>query len=176
MSEGLEKQEGYKLGNIFKTLYYSEKGITVISLIVGVAIIGTLSATVVTSIYGPSRTVEANPSESELIKSTTTNLEGSQSDLNMILQPMDLIEDQPDLSTTQTAAIEAANQTELKIVQTAIDTMMIERGLTLIKATDYTNDMAVFPRGNPLYPRYLRNQIAQNWYCCDNTGIVTQHR
>jgi hypothetical protein len=45
---------------------------------------------------------------------------------------------------------------ELRVVQTALDTMMIKEGLLEVQATYAMDDMTTFSAGLPLYPRYLR--------------------
>ena len=66
-------------------------------------------------------------------------------------------------------------QSELVIIQTAMDTMMAKNDLTSVTATSSTNDMSAFPTGNPLYPNYLRMATTSANYSCSTTGLVTQH-
>ena len=63
---------------------------------------------------------------------------------------------------------------ELVTVQTAMDTMMAKKGITSVKATSKTNNMAAFPKGNVLYPDYLRTKTTKGTYSCSTTGLVKQ--
>jgi prepilin-type N-terminal cleavage/methylation domain-containing protein len=63
---------------------------------------------------------------------------------------------------------------ELVTIQTAVDTMMAKTGLTTLTVTTATNDMSAFPKGNPLYPDYLRTETTTGTYSCSTTGLVTQ--
>lgn len=67
-----------------------------------------------------------------------------------------------------------AAKAELVTVQTAMDTMMAQTAQTSVTATTATNDMSAFPKGNPLYPDYLRSSTTQGTYSCSTTGLVTQ--
>lgn len=71
---------------------------------------------------------------------------------------------------------EAAAEAELKIVQTAMDSMMVDKGLTsLTPVTTPTDDMSTFPDAtNPLYPDYLRMDTTKGTYTVDAAGLVTQ--
>ena len=66
--------------------------------------------------------------------------------------------------------------TELDIVQTAIDSMMVDKGLTAVTAvTTATSAMASFPDGtNPIYPNYLRKDTTKGTYTCTADGKVTR--
>lgn len=67
-----------------------------------------------------------------------------------------------------------AAKAELVTVQTAMDTMMANAGLTSVTATSATNDMSAFPTGNPLYPNYMRTATTKGTYSCGTSGNVTQ--
>ena len=67
-----------------------------------------------------------------------------------------------------------AAKAELVTVQTAVDTMMAKKGITSVKATSKTNNMAAFPKGNVLYPNYLRTKTTKGTYSCSTTGLVKQ--
>lgn len=67
-----------------------------------------------------------------------------------------------------------AAKAELVTVQTAMDTMMAEQGLSLVTATSETSDMSAFPTGNALNPSYLRTATTKGSYSCSDTGLVTQ--
>ena len=66
--------------------------------------------------------------------------------------------------------------TELDIVQTAMDSMMVDKGLTSVPAvTTATSAMASFPDDtNHLYPNYLRKDFTKGTYTCTADGKVTQ--
>ena len=68
----------------------------------------------------------------------------------------------------------AAALTELSIVQTAVDTMMIQSNITTVTATNATANMSAFPIGRPLYPNYVRTQLTKGTYSCSTNGSVTQ--
>jgi type IV pilus assembly protein PilA len=70
---------------------------------------------------------------------------------------------------------EEVEESELVIIQTAMDTMMAKNDLTAVTATSSTNDMSGFPTGNALYPNYLRMATTSANYSCSTTGLVTQH-
>ena len=61
---------------------------------------------------------------------------------------------------------------ELATIQTAVDTMMADKGLLSVKATDRTSFMSAFPSGNPLYPDYLDTPKTRGRYSCDSDGFV----
>ena len=70
----------------------------------------------------------------------------------------------------QTQAAEA----ELSIVQTAMDSMMAQNGLSAVTLTTATDNMSAFPTNNVLYPTYLRFELTKGEYSCTTTGLVTQ--
>ncbi len=67
-----------------------------------------------------------------------------------------------------------AGEAELVTIQTAVDTMMANEGLTAVTATTATNDMKAFPAGNPIYPNYLRTEFSKGTYSVDANGTVTR--
>ena len=73
---------------------------------------------------------------------------------------------------------EEAQDTELSIVQTAMDAMMAYERLstvTEILAAAATDDMANFPDNtHPLYPGYIRSATTSENYTCSTTGAVGQ--
>ena len=66
--------------------------------------------------------------------------------------------------------------TELSIVQTAMDAMMAKNSIASVTATTNTQNMSGFPSagGEPLYPNYLRQEITTGNYSCNGTGFVTR--
>ena len=71
---------------------------------------------------------------------------------------------------------EEAAAAELTTVQTAMATMMVDRGINEVKKVNNgINDMSRFPdRDNPLYPNYLQTATTKGEYTCDETGLVAQ--
>jgi len=69
-----------------------------------------------------------------------------------------------------------AEDTELSIVQTAMDAMMAVADLSLVnEVTVATNNMAAFPGGgHVLYPDYLRFATTHCTYTCTTGGDVAQ--
>ena len=65
-------------------------------------------------------------------------------------------------------------QTELSILQTAMDSMMAENALTSVNVTAATANMSDFPDDLGLYPDYLRFAASKGTYSCTATGLVTQ--
>jgi prepilin-type N-terminal cleavage/methylation domain-containing protein len=67
-------------------------------------------------------------------------------------------------------------QAEESIIQTAMDCMMAKENLASVSDTsgvNATNNMSDFPLDDPLYPEYVRFELAQGTYSCDTTGEVT---
>jgi prepilin-type N-terminal cleavage/methylation domain-containing protein len=72
----------------------------------------------------------------------------------------------------QSQGIEA----EESIIQTAMDCMMAKENLASVTDTsgvNATNNMSKYPLDDPLYPEYVRFELAQGTYSCDSTGEVT---
>lgn len=70
-----------------------------------------------------------------------------------------------------------AADTELSVVQTAMDAMMAVEDTVNVTVTAATNDMATFPGaglGDFLYPKYLRDAHTNGTYSCDGGGKVTR--
>ncbi len=69
---------------------------------------------------------------------------------------------------------------EFTTVQTAMDTMMVDRGIDTVTAKSATDDMSAFPRSvqssgeTSLYPDYLRTEETVGTYSCVVSGLVTQ--
>jgi|WetSurMetagenome_2_1015567.scaffolds.fasta_scaffold361490_1 prepilin-type N-terminal cleavage/methylation domain-containing protein len=137
------------------------KGNTLVELIVVIAIIGLMTSAIVIKVVGQDSKIEA--SQPTL---ATENSAAIASDVN------DLAQDVPEELLPQVEAM--ADKLEFQIVQTALDTMMLRQQMTSVNETGETSDMSVFPRENPLYPRYFRNQTTRRRYSCDSTGQISQ--
>jgi hypothetical protein len=63
---------------------------------------------------------------------------------------------------------------ELRIIQTAVDMMMLNQDLQSVNRRSGASDMAAFPAGRPLYPGFVREPTARYQYSCGSNGEVTQ--
>jgi prepilin-type N-terminal cleavage/methylation domain-containing protein len=146
-------------------------GFTIVETIVSIAIVGILAASVVTTVLGKSQIIESNNGGGTTETNTgTTVLNQTQTVTNDKLS--DLV-----AGTLETAGLQAEAKTvsmrmELRIIQTAIDLMMVKDGLQSVKETAFTSDMSKFPTGNPLYPKYVRESTTQYKYSCTTSGEV----
>ena len=82
----------------------------------------------------------------------------------------------PNVTGLADAGRTEAAASELSIVQTAMDTMMVDKGLTSVTAvTTATSNMSSFPDAtNALYPNYMRLATANGTYTCTTSGLVTR--
>jgi len=82
----------------------------------------------------------------------------------------------PNVSTLMGYGQTQASDTELSVVQTAMDAMMAvanTANVTVVLVGDATNDMSTFPdAGHALYPAYLRDATTRGTYYCDGGGEV----
>jgi prepilin-type N-terminal cleavage/methylation domain-containing protein len=159
------------LSSVFRKGVLRHKGFTIIETIFSVAISGILTASIVTTVAGHAQAIQAEnvtigdraslhvdlSTDSELTDLTTQDL--SISDSSEFQKQMEI--------TTA--------QTELKIVQTAMDIMMINSETRTIVSTPKTNDMSNFPAGSSLYPEYLRERYSKYTYKCNSRGEVVQY-
>jgi prepilin-type N-terminal cleavage/methylation domain-containing protein len=136
----------------------SDRGFTLVELIVSVAIVGILATVVVLKISGPAEANSPNDSSASAEASA---------DVRDIVSPSIPEGLQPEAEAL-------ANRLEYRIIQTALDTLIIREGLTSVDETASTGDMSAFPAGHPLYPRYLREPNTKCLYSCDSTGQVKQ--
>ncbi|MBN1188992.1 MAG: type II secretion system protein [Dehalococcoidales bacterium] len=135
------------------------KGYTIVELIVVFAIIGIMTSAILIKVVAPGSRIEASPAA---IGSTTAPEENSAE------------QTVPEGLLPEAGII--ADKFEFRIVQTALDTMMLREKLTGVAETGYTGDMSAFPRDNPLYPGYFRNRNTRCLYSCDSTGQISQTR
>jgi hypothetical protein len=157
------------LKRIFNHLKSKSKGFKPIETVMVIAIFVLLAAIILIKLTGPAISVQAGQLPIGNIPER-----GGLQDVNLDSAFKDLQSTNPgiDWQQVQMAANQAACKMELKVLQTAVDTMMIKEGLSDVQATSGTNDMTAFPSGTPLYPRYLRDETTSNKYCCDKTGQV----
>lgn len=67
-----------------------------------------------------------------------------------------------------------ATNTELSVVQTAMDSMMAVNSLAAVDAEAVgTSDFTALPTGHPLYPDYLRHTTTHGTYGWNASGNVT---
>jgi prepilin-type N-terminal cleavage/methylation domain-containing protein len=67
-----------------------------------------------------------------------------------------------------------AEKGELSNVQAAVDSMMADKELESITATNAIKDMTNFPSGTPLHPEYLRTPETRCLYSVSSVGAVLQ--
>jgi prepilin-type N-terminal cleavage/methylation domain-containing protein len=152
---------------LFTALVCGNKGNTLVEIVVVLAIIGVMTSAVLYKVVGPTNQIEASQSSVPVEDSTNTSAEDASEDpAPEITVPEGLLPQVEDM----------ADRMEFQIIQTALDTMMIRLKLAGVKETQSTTDMTSFPRENPLYPRYLRNQATKCRYSCDSTGQITQSK
>ncbi len=71
---------------------------------------------------------------------------------------------------------EQSAETELSVVQTAMDSMMAKESQATVTAAAATSNMSAFPdASHALYPNYLREGTTTGSYSCNGTGFVTQN-
>ena len=147
----------------------SQKGFTILETVFVVAIFGVLAAVVLITLTGPAKNVEAG----QIPTGGIPEINGLQdAEETSTLDALDSDNATIDWQQVQSTANQAAAKMELKVVQTAVDTMMIKEGLAKVQKTSATDDMTDFPQGSPLYPLYLRDETTNNRYTCDETGQV----
>ena len=150
-------------------MWNKPKGFSIIETVMVIAIFGVLAATMLINLTGPANIVQAGK-----IPTGGVPERGGLKDVNLDTAFNDLQTDNPGIDWPQAriAANQVARKMELKVVQTAVDTLMIKDDLSDVGVTAATDDMTAFPSGSPLYPRYLRDQTTGNKYTCDKTGQV----
>lgn|GEM_PF-2941696 len=148
---------------------FKAKGKTLIEAVVVLAIFGVISLGVTMILSEPFNKVEAGQMNARYVPENPglqdSSPEGVLTELQTDLTNVDWEQVQAEANLT-------SSKTELRIIQTAVDTMMIREGLTEVQDTPATNNMAEFPEGSVLYPKYLRDEITLNKYTCDKSGQV----
>jgi prepilin-type N-terminal cleavage/methylation domain-containing protein len=143
-------------------------GFTLVETIVSIAIIGILAAVVVSTVIGKSQPIEANQVNSYI---QTANMDPIQASFSGLTGQVDNITYDENI---QNQAENASRRMELRIIQTAMDLMMVKGEMQIVNNTSFTSDMSAFPEGRPLYPKFLRESTSQYYYSCDSSGEVTQ--
>jgi prepilin-type N-terminal cleavage/methylation domain-containing protein len=81
----------------------------------------------------------------------------------------------PSVAVLISSSHDDAAAAELSDVQTAMDSMMAERGLESVTiVTTATNDMTSFPSATNPLSYYLRQSTTAGTYTCISNGQVTQ--
>lgn len=133
----------------------ANKGFSIVEILISVAIICAAITTIaVKSIDFPERSENG----SITLESNSDLTEIYESDMIQIQEESELI----------------ARQTELRIIQTAMDTMMIRKQLDTVSKSFYSSDMSNFPKDNGLYPEYLRINETKYEYSCNENGQISQ--
>jgi prepilin-type N-terminal cleavage/methylation domain-containing protein len=158
---------------LYRLMKSRKHGFVLAELIIAVAILGTISSAVIMTLYGANTAAKSNQSEpqQETAPVGTTEVLTDSTVPDIVLTN---IEEPADTQTIQDEANEAGAEIELKIIQTAMDTMMVHKGMQTVTETAATDDMTAFPAEAPLYPKYLRGQHSTFKYSCDGTGQVVQ--
>jgi prepilin-type N-terminal cleavage/methylation domain-containing protein len=149
------------------------RGYTLVETLVSLAIIGILAAGIVTTFLGKTEAQAAYP-PMEPVQivglNSSTNLTPN-SPNSPITDNITSLSDNPDIIVDSD---QASRRMELRIVQTAMDIMIVTQQLQNVKTSTGTSDMTTFPEGHPLYPKYLRDANTQFRYTCDSEGNVDQ--
>lgn len=81
----------------------------------------------------------------------------------------------PNFHTFLNSGKTEAAKAELSHIQTAMNAMMEDKGLSTVTEASETNNMNEFPsETNKLYPDYMRNDTTKGTYSCISNGEVTQ--
>ena len=148
---------------------FKAKGKTLIEAVVVLAIFGVISLGVTMILSEPFNKVEAGQMNARNVPENP-GLQDSSPDGVLTELQTDLTN--VDWEQVQAEANLTSSKTELRIIQTAVDTMMIREGLIEVQDTPATNNMAEFPEGSVLYPKYLRDENTRIRFTCDKTGQV----
>ncbi len=157
-------------------------GFTVVEVIISIAIIGILvalllpevqTASVSTVVVGRGNNIETKDTEirNSDLSPTSANNQGLTTLTNHTIKDGFYSEQAEGLVSE---AKTVAARMELRVIQSAMDLMMIDKCIQVIKATAATSDMSAFPTGHPLFPEYLRDSNSQYKYRCNSDGKVIQ--
>ncbi len=148
-------------------------GFTVVEVIISIAIIGILTASVSTVVVGRGNNIETKDTEirNSNLSPTSANNQGLTTLTNHTIKDGFYSEQAEGLVSE---AKTVAAKMELRVIQSAMDLMMIDKCIQVIKATAATSDMSAFPTGHPLFPEYLRDSNSQYKYRCNSDGKVIQ--
>jgi len=83
----------------------------------------------------------------------------------------------PNISSLVSFGETESQNTELSVIQTAMDCMMAVEQLgdgEVTPVASWTNNMSSFPTEFPLYPKYVRFETTEYWYECTANGTVSQ--
>lgn len=157
-----------------KPIMLKQQGFTLVETIVTVAIVGILAAAIVSAVLGQNKAFAAGSNNSG--NSPKANINAfSQSD-NISNNFDEIVDNSSQIDgNLEIRADHSARLMELQIIQTAMDTMMINKEIQTVKETSFTTNMKEFPTGNPLYPKYIRRSTTVYRYSCDNDGEVFQY-
>jgi len=157
----------------WRKVNFDQKGFSLVELIVVISVIGVLVAGIAFSFCGNSGSVEAghlNVQENNGHSiSPGTSHPGQAETETASPEAVDM----QSMTNTLISSKEAGCKMELRIIQVALDTMMIREGLTSVTPTFCTSDMSQFPLSHPLYPEYVHSRFSSYQYTCDAYGNVS---
>jgi prepilin-type N-terminal cleavage/methylation domain-containing protein len=155
-----------------QSLTLKPNGFSIVETIVSLAIIALLAAGIITTVLGKTQAIAANQSTI----SSQNAAHNEDSGLTPISEApsMEHTNTLADNENIKTDAEAVSRRMEHRIIQTAMDLMMVDHELQSVNRTSSTSDMSDFPSGCHLYPEYVREATSQYQYQCDSSGEVTQ--